>query len=583
MMRTLDAGTMGGDTGWHYRFVMFGVTIGGVFIISTLIGVLSNGLEDRMGELRKGRSRVIERNHVVILGWSEQVFTILREISQANGNRSGQCVVLLGEKDKVEIEDQIRERVNQDGVRFKTRFVCRKGSSIDGADLAITNLNQARSIIIVSPQDSEGDAENRDAGHRDAEVIKTVLAILNSPNRRAAPYHIVAELRDPHNFTVAQVVGRGEVEWILVGDLVARVIAQTCRQSGLSLVYGELLDFEGVEMYFTQPGDLVGLSFGEALLRFENNILMGMTSQNGPVKLNPPMDTIINPGDRLVVIALDNQSISTQGADPGRIQTEYLTAPLPSQPLPERTLLLGWNWRAPPVLRELDYYVPAGSLVKVVANMPDFENRVITETTRGTSSGPHNLSIQALQADTTDRAVLESLDLGSFNHVIVLCYLENISAQQADARTLITLLHLRDLADIYGWTFSVTSEMLDVRNRELADITRADDFIVSDRMVSLLLTQVSENKELNAVFTDLFNSEGSEIYLKPAENYIQPGVPVNFYTVVESARRQGEVALGYRILARNNAAHGYGVTLNPSKSAAMTFAPGDRIIVLAEK
>lgn len=62
LMRTLDAGTMGGDTGsWPYLFAMFGVTLGGIFIISTLIGVLTTGVEARLEELRKGRSRVIDR------------------------------------------------------------------------------------------------------------------------------------------------------------------------------------------------------------------------------------------------------------------------------------------------------------------------------------------------------------------------------------------------------------------------------------------------------------------------------------------------------------------------------------------
>ncbi|MEI8133021.1 MAG: hypothetical protein WCG34_11360, partial [Leptolinea sp.] len=75
MMRTLDAGTMGGDTGWGFRLAMFVVTIGGVFVISTLIGVLTSGIEGKMDELRKGRSRVIEKNHTIILGWSEQVYT----------------------------------------------------------------------------------------------------------------------------------------------------------------------------------------------------------------------------------------------------------------------------------------------------------------------------------------------------------------------------------------------------------------------------------------------------------------------------------------------------------------------------
>jgi hypothetical protein len=160
---------------------------------------------------------------------------------------------------------------------------------------------------------------------------------------------------------------------------------------------------------------------------------------------------------------------------------------------------------------------------------------------------------------------------------------DQLEAQQADARTLVTLLHLRDIADRFNHPFSIVSEMLDVRNRALAEVTKADDFIVSDKLVSLMLAQISENKSLNAVFTDLFDPDGSEVYLKLAANYVKTGEPVNFYTVVEAARRRGEVAIGYRVTAHgNDASKSYGVAVNPRKSEMITFAEWDRIIVLAE-
>ena len=97
------------------------------------------------------------------------------------------------------------------------------------------------------------------------------------------------------------------------------------------------------------------------------------------------------------------------------------------------------------------------------------------------------------------------------------------------------------------------------------------------------MAQVSENKHLNAVFNDLFDSEGSEIYLKPARDYVTSGQPLNFYTVVEAARRRGEIAIGYRqITNANNSAEQYGVVINPKKSQMMTFASEDRIIVVSE-
>jgi hypothetical protein len=125
--------------------------------------------------------------------------------------------------------------------------------------------------------------------------------------------------------------------------------------------------------------------------------------------------------------------------------------------------------------------------------------------------------------------------------------------------------------------------MLDIKNRELAQVTRADDFVVSDNLLSLMLSQISENAELAQVFQILFDPEGSEIYLKPAEEYVAMDTPVNFYTVVEAARRRNQVAIGYRIMAEAyDADKSYGVKINPAKSLMTTYAKGDRIIVLAE-
>jgi hypothetical protein len=170
-----------------------------------------------------------------------------------------------------------------------------------------------------------------------------------------------------------------------------------------------------------------------------------------------------------------------------------------------------------------------------------------------------------------------------YNHILILAYSDALDHQHADARTLMTLLHLRSIADRGGHAFTIVSEMMDVRNRDLADIARVDDFIVSERLVSLLLAQVSENKALNAVFDDLLDPVGSEIYLKPASDYVKPGAAVSFYTVVESARRRGETAIGYRQLALGtDPRRSYGVVVNPDKSAPVTFSPEDRVIVLAE-
>jgi ion channel POLLUX/CASTOR len=566
LMRTLDAGTMGGDGGtWPYLFAMLAVTLGGIFIISSLIGILTTGLEGRLDSLRKGRSKVVESDHTVILGWSPLVFPIISELIIANANRRRACIVVLGDRDKIEMEDEIREKVGATG---KTRIVCRTGKPIDIADLQIASLPTARSIIVIPPEDE----------FPDAQVIKTLLAITNASNRRPEPYHIVAALRDQRAVSVARMVIGSEVEIVLAGDVIARIIAQTCRQAGLSSVYTELLDFGGSEFYFvTEPG-LVGKTYGEALSAYETSTVAGICPQNGVPQLNPPMETRIAAGDQLVVIAEDDDTTHLSDL-PGRSVNEAAIRLRPAtQPAPERTLLLGWNKRAPTIVTELDSYVPPGSQITVVADHLGGEAEL-------QERGPalRNQTCVYQQGDTTDRPLLDALGIETYDHVILLCYSDDLSVQQADARTILTLLHLRDIAERSGNTFSITSEMLDPRDRELAEVAQADDFIVSDRLVSLMLAQVSENKALNAVFADLFNAEGAEAYLKPLKDYVSVAAPSNFGTVVEAARRRGETAIGYRIAAKgSDKANQYGVVINPPKSAPVTFAEDDRVIVLAE-
>src|SRR5687767_1837529 len=38
LMRSMDAGTLAGDTGWPFRILMLLITLGGIFIVSTLVG-----------------------------------------------------------------------------------------------------------------------------------------------------------------------------------------------------------------------------------------------------------------------------------------------------------------------------------------------------------------------------------------------------------------------------------------------------------------------------------------------------------------------------------------------------------------
>lgn len=564
LMRTFDAGNLAGDAGWALRIPMLIVTIGGIFIVSSLIGAITSGLEARLDELRKGRSRVIEQDFTLILGWSTKVYSIIGELVIANANQKNARIVILADRDKVEMEDDIRAKFPHTGT---TKVICRSGDPLDLDDLAVVTPNAARSIVILAP-----DNENPDI-----HVIKSVLALTNNPNRRESAYHIVAEIRDEHNLEAAHLVGNGEAVFVMGDDLIARVTAQTCRQSGLSVVYTELLDFDGAEIYFKAEPGLVGKTYRDLVDAFEESAVIGFMRASGEVLINPPMNTAFAAGDQVIAVSEDDDTIKLSGAAKPPANVGAILAPSEKAAQPERTLILGWNPKAEAIIRELDNYVAPGSEVVVMCQRDGARERLVV-----LSKTLQRQKLRYAGGEISSRASLDALQVASYDHIILLSYSDQ-PVQEADAQTLITLLHLRNIADQQNVDLNIVSEMMDLRNRTLAQVAKADDFIVSDKLVSLMLSQLSENRHLDKVFKILFTAEGSEIFIRPIADYIRPGLEVDFYTVIEAAARRGETAIGYRQMAHSSdASRGYGVKLNPKKSDTVRFAPGDMIVVLAE-
>jgi len=566
LMRTLDPGTMGSDTGPGFRVVMLLVTLGGIFVVSALIGVLNNAIEGQMDRLRKGRSRVLESGHTLVLGWSPQVFTILNELMIANENQPKARIVVLAEKDKVAMEEEIWERVMSRG---KTRIICRSGDPIDPNDLEIVSPHTAKSIVVIPTEGADPDIE----------VIKTVLAITNNPHRREGRYHIVTQIRFSRNMPVLKMVGEDDhVQAVLTRDLIARVVAQTSRQSGLSVVYTELMNFGGDEIYFQHEPGLIGKTYGDALLMYEDSCVMGLRKKDGGTLVSPPMDTPIEDGDDIFALSADDDTVRLASGNLIQINEAFIrSSGKPSNPRPEKCLILGWNRSGPIIVREMDNYVPKGSLMTIAADIYGIDKQLKSRGLR-----LKNQKLVVKEGETTDRGLLNSLSVKDYDHVIVLAN-STVGPQEADAKTLVTLLHLRDMAEEDETPFSIVSEMLDLRNRELAEATQVDDFIVSEHLISLMMSQLSEDPDLYDIFMTLYDPNGAEIYLKPVSDYVVTGEPVNFYTVVEAARRRGETVIGYRLLAESkDADRSYGVYTNPKKSKEVTFASEDKVIVIAE-
>jgi Trk K+ transport system NAD-binding subunit len=274
----------------------------------------------------------------------------------------------------------------------------------------------------------------------------------------------------------------------------------------LSVIYSNLIQFEGDEIYFKEQEDLQGKTYKEILAKYDTSSIFGFFSQ-GKTLINPPMDTVYQKGDLLIAISEDDDTVVANGQNQAELKSHLFNDfKFPEKKI-EKTLILGWNKNASTIINELDNYVSAKSSVLILCE-EEIDLSGITV---------KNQTLKSQVGKITRRKVLDEIHPENFDHIILLSN-NDIDIQESDAQTLICLLHLRNIGAMYNKDLSIVSEMRDIRNREIGLVTKADDFIIGDNIISLMLSQLSENKELKHVFDNLFNSYGSEIYLKPIDH-----------------------------------------------------------------
>jgi Trk K+ transport system NAD-binding subunit len=549
LLRVLDTGTFASDRDWPTRIVALFVTISGILLAGSLIGLIANAVDQQIESLRKGRSAVLEHDHTLVLGWSPRLPSILSELVIANENRKHAAFVVLSQEPKDEIEDELRRLVPHTRT---TRVVCRTGDAGSADDLRMVNVEQARSVIVLSGTDG------------DAGVIKSVLA-LRSIDPTFERIRVVAELDDANHAATLRSLTDGKVATVRAEEVITRVAAQACHQIGLATVFRDLLDFDGDEIYFSSVAELNGHTYREAVSAFEGASLMGLF-RDGTVLLNPPADEVFRVGDEVIAIAADDDRVLFTGFVDDAAAA--WSAGTPFHEPKQRIALVGWSPVGSTVLRELDQFLADGSIIDVLVDRAVYApEEIAAPPCRRCDVRVHAIASDAL-------SLVSELGEHRYDKAIVLGYRRGMTPAQADARSMLTLLALHRAWQGDPHRPRMVAEMLDRSNVEIAQTTGADDFIVSDELSSLMIAQVSERLELQAVFSELFDAEGCFVSLRPAPLYVSADEEIAFGSIVASAVARGDTAIGYR-LGREQ------VVLNPAKSTRLRLTADDQVLVLA--
>jgi K+/H+ antiporter YhaU regulatory subunit KhtT len=555
LMRTMDPGTMADDVGWGRRVVALAVTTVGILIAGTLIGLIANGIEQRMTLMQRGRSVVVESGHTVVLGASDRLPIVVEQLVFANIGRRKSAIVVLSEREPVELSEAVRGVVSD---TKGTRLVFRWGDPTRPTALSTVAITKARNVIVLADEGARGDAG----------VVKTVLAAgIAMGGFGSRP--IVAELIDPKTAeTLVRACGES-VHPVVAVRSVARTALFAMREPGLNQVIEEIVDYRGADIYVLNVPDLVGRSFGELVVRSATTCPIGRIRSTGEVEFNTPAQTLIEKGDRLIVIADDGEhlDVGTDGSPEGAAPYRVDPIPLDIEPREEHFLILGWNALGAHLVEESRSSTTPESTIQVVYDPRVFEPEELQDAEDDITWTPARRDLWRLSDVSRTR---------EFTTIVILGYRRGMSVEEADSRTLLNLMLVR--RDLESWDRPaprVLVELLDADNVPLARMTGADDYLVSDTIGSRAVVQLAEEPERGAIFFSLYDGDGPSVHLIPAERIGLNGT-VDGAEVAAAALAAGLVAIGWRRAIER----GGEVILNPHFDDQITLEDGDQIVVI---
>lgn len=603
MMHIIDQGSILEDTGsWSFLFFIFLITISGLVIFSTFISIIVENFSGKIKELQKGRSPVIEKNHIIILGWSSKIYNIIFDMINGydlvQSKHKKLCITILADKNKTEMEDFIEDQCTNSN---KARIICRTGNPIILEKLKKLSMSKSRTILVLQPNRKNAEMY----------VLKTLLAIIQIL-KNDLPYnlsvHIIAEMENVDNIELMKkqfnkIFNKSDkIELVPVNTkkIASQIIAQTSLQPGLSHIYEELLKFSKTdnEIYFKKfkHGFFKGKQerFINLINEFEDSSLIGYIKANSskPV-INPLVNSkdaemYINQDDELIFIAESKKKIEyNYNKDKSNRKFNIKKRKLE---LPEmRTVIFGWNDKIFRIIEEIDKYVIAGSKIIIISKKEDGAEEITNKYPHEkTHSGKQDIIVKCVKTNIVDEEILDNIEIDKYNNIVILNYFQHNLSNMSDiaemeANDTITMKSLLNIREYFeknpsrkGENFSIVAELEFAHNKELVPVTNENEFIVSDAIISCLFAQITYRKEVGIVYLDtLFSDEGSEIYLKKSKYYVPYNKEIRFSEVVEAAKEYKEIAIGYM---KNDE-----IYLNPPKDKEIVLNENDKIITLSEE
>ena len=514
LMQFIDTGNISsveGSFGLVITFLM--VTFIGVCGWGSLIAMINKALQDRINNLSKGNAFIMEKNHAIILGYGEEALTIVEEFIMAKVK----TIIILSEHNV----DVIRKRISFIKGYKKTNIIIREGSSSRIENIKLLNISKSSSISIINNDDTESLnillALKKIISEYELENKINICVLVHEEDT----IEIIKSIEDK-NFVI---------HIIYKYEILYKLIAQSIIYTGLSNVYEDLFSNDGNVFYIETDHDFDNHTFEDAALKYldKGMILLGITKEDRSQLLIPKHDNILKKENRLVVLSRNNNDDSIK---------EYPDIKPNIIKYKNNILLICEEKRYEEIIKEISEY------------MENHNIRMLSYDLIKSQKNKYKFMLEKLKKEEITKIVLISED--------------NIT----DVKSINILLIIRQIIRKENLNIAILSLLNSIQKRNLIYSDDVRDFIVSGKLIGMLMAQASLSSNILYIFYGLLSKNGKDIIMSPYSDYFKE--PKTFKEVYLSLLNKKIILIGVK---RYN-----DVILNPNNECLLDNK--DEIIII---
>ena len=499
----------------HFGIVIIFLIINfvGVCVWGLLIAMINNSLQLRIYNLSKGNSFIMERNHSIILGYGEEALTIIEEFIIGRAKK----IVLLSEHDA----DSIKKRIVFMKKHGKADIIIREGNPNIIENLKLLNIEKSHSISIINDNDTES-----------LKILLSLKKISDESDNRHNTMNICVLLNNMESIEIIKSIEDKifKIHAVYKYEILYKLIAQSIVYTGLSSVYEELFSYNGNDIKIEKDYNLENMKFIDASRKMlnKNEILLGFIDNKNKTLFSPGYNSLIKNKDDLIILYKNKGKENIHISSHVGIEPKYK----------HKVLLICNNIISSEIMEIISIYNNDSEIIQL--DYSDIDNVKIKY-----------------------EYLLKNINENHITKIIIIS--ENIDT---DVRAINILLIIRQIIRKNDYHIPILSLINSIENRNLIYSYDIRDFIVSGKLIGILMAHASLNPDILSVFNGLLSKNGKDIIMQKYSDHFNE--PKEFMDVHLELLKKGIIVIGIKSISK--------IVLNPMANVIINTT--DEIVVI---